>query len=139
MLFQFLKKDDERNVKNYRHVSVLPICREIFERLICNVMRDFLSDNNLFSSNQSAFRSGDSCINQLLSVTHDILKMYLIKEYYKRNVGVRGILLDISKAFEKIWHDRLIFKQRQNGISGYNILRDFLRNRKQRVVLNGQC
>ena len=65
--------------------------------------------------------------------------MYLIKEYYKRNVGVRGILLDISKAFEKIWHDRLIFKQRQNGISGYNILRDFLRNRKQRVVLNGQC
>ena len=102
-------------------------------------MRDFLSDNNLFSSNQSAFRSGDSCINQLLSVTHEILKMYLIKEYYKRNVGVRGILLDISKAFEKIWHDRLIFKQRQNGISGYNILRDFLRKRKQRVVLNGQC
>ena len=100
-------------------------------------MRDFLSDNNLFSSNQSAFRLGSSCIN--LSVTHEILKTYLIKEYDKRNVEVRGILFDIPKTFEKIWHDRLIFKHRQNGISGYNILRDFLRNRKQRVVLNGQC
>ena len=95
-------------------------------------MHDFLSDNNLFSSNKSAFRSGNSCIN--LSVTHEILKMYLIKEYDKRNVEVRGILFDIPKAFEKMWHDRLILSQ--NGISGYNILRDFLRNRKQRVLLN---
>ena len=39
------------------------------------------------------------------------------------------------------WHDGLIFKLSQNGISGdiINILQEFLRNRKQRVVLNGQC
>ena len=54
---------------------------------------------------------------------------------------VRGAFLDISKAFDKEWHDRLIFKLRQNGICGevINILEDFLSNRKQRVVLNGQC
>ena len=44
--------------------------------------------------------------------------------------------LDISKAFDKVWHDRPIFKLRQNGISGDII--NIFRNRKQIVVLNGQ-
>ena len=52
-----------------------------------------------------------------------------------------GCFLILIKAFDKVWLDGLIFKLRQNGISGYiiNILQDFLRNRKQRVLLNGQC
>ena len=47
---------------------------------------------------------------------------------------------DISKAFDKVWHDGIIFKLKQNGISGnlLNLLSNFLRNRKQRVVPNGQ-
>ena len=51
------------------------------------------------------------------------------------------MFLNISKAFDKVWHNGLIFKLYRNGISEdvINILRDFLRNRKQRVVLNGQC
>ena len=47
------KKDDKRNVKNYRPVLLLPICGKIFERLIYNVMHDFLSVNNFLSPNQS--------------------------------------------------------------------------------------
>ena len=98
-------------------------------------MYDSLTENDLLSPNQSGFRSGDSCINQLLSINHEILNAF------DKGLEVRGIFLDISKAFDKVWHDGLIFKLRQNGISGdiINILRDFLRNRKQRVVLNGQC
>ena len=48
--------------------------------------------------------------------------------------------LDISKAFDKVWHDGLIFKLKRNGISGnlLNLLSNFLSNRKERVVLNGQ-
>ena len=51
------------------------------------------------------------------------------------------IFLDISKAFDKVWHDGLTFKLRQNGICGeiINISKDFLSDRKQRVILNGQC
>ena len=50
------------------------------------------------------------------------------------------MLLDISKAFDKIWHKGLIFKLKQNGISGnlLSTLHDFLKLRKQMVVLNGQ-
>ena len=50
-------------------------------------------------------------------------------------------LLKGSKAFDKVWHAGLIYKLHQNSICGdlINILNDFLTNRKQRVVLNGQC
>ena len=52
---------------------------------------------------------------------------------------MRAIFLDISKAFDKIWHVGLIFKLKQNGVSGslLKLLQNYLNNRKQRVVLNG--
>ena len=54
--------------------------------------------------------------------------------------GVRSVFLDISKAFDKVWHEGVIFILEQNDISGdlLNILIDFASNRKQKVVLNGQ-
>ena len=60
---------------------------------------------------------------------------------FDKGLQVCGIFFDISNALDKVWDDGLIFKLCQNGISRdiTNILRDFLRNRKQRVVLNGQC
>ena len=100
MLFQFIKKDDKRNVKHYRHVSLLPICGKIFERLIHNAMYDFLSDNNLLSPNQSGFRSGDSCINQLLSINNEFLNAQMSLNF--KGLEVRGIFLDISKTFDKV-------------------------------------
>ena len=98
-------------------------------------MHNFLTKNNLLSPHQSGFRSGDSCINQLLSINNEILNAF------DKGFEFRGTFLDISKTFDKLGHDGLTFKLRQNGINGdiINILRDFLRNRKQRVVLNGQC
>ena len=53
---------------------------------------------------------------------------------------MRKVFLAISKAFDKVWHEGLIFKLKQNGISGelLHILSYFLSNRKQRVVPNGQ-
>ena len=128
------KKGDKQCVKNYCPVSLLPICSKIFERIIYNNTYNYLIDNNLISQNQSGFKRGDSCINQLISITHDILNSL------DEGLEVRGVFLDISKAFDKVWHDGLIYKLQQNGISGelLNILIDFLKNRKQGVVLNGQ-
>ena len=123
------KKDDKKNVKNYCPLSLLPICGNIFERLIYNFTYDFLTENDL-SPNQSGFRSGDFCINQLLSINQEILNAL------DKGLEVRGIFLDISKAFDKLWHNGLIFKLRISGDT--NILQDFLCKRKQRVVLNGQ-
>ena len=93
---------------------------------------NFFIENELISPNQSGFKPGDSCINQLLAITHEIYKSF------DDGFEVRGVFLDISKAFDKVWHEGLIFKLKQNGISGnlLNLLCDFLRNRKQKVLLN---
>ena len=89
--------------------------------------------NNLLSKDQSRFRQGDSAINQLLSITTDIYEAF---EDYEE---VRAVFLDISKAFDKVWQEGLIFKLKQNGISGnvLNLIQNYLQNRKQRVVING--
>ena len=97
-------------------------------------MFKFFTSNNLISPNQSEFKPGDSCINQLLSITHEIYKSF------DDGLEVRDVFLDISKAFDKVWHEGFIFKLKQNGISGdlLQILSDFVSSRKERVVLNGQ-
>ena len=128
------KKGHKQNIKNYRPVSLLPICGTIFERLIFSEMFIYFSANKLISKNQSAFHPGDSCINQLLSITHEIFTSL------ENGLEVGSVSLDITKTFDKVWHEGLIFKLKQNGISGelLYILSDFFSNRKQRVVLNGQ-
>ena len=57
-----------------------------------------------------------------------------------RNRDVRSVFLDISKTFDKVWHDGLIFKLKVYGIEGeiLSLLEKYLQNREQRVVLNGQ-
>ena len=96
-------------------------------------MLKYFLDNNLITLKQSGFRLGDSCINQLLSIAHDIFTSF------DNGLEVRGVFLDISKAFDKVWRDGLIYKLKQNGIKDklLCLLIDFLKKRQQRVVLNG--
>ena len=112
----------------------MPICGKVLERLLYNSIFEFFIQNNLITPNQSCFKTGDPCINQLISITHEIYKSF------DHGYEVRGVFLDISKVFDKVWHQGLHYKLRQNGISGelLNILTDFLDNRTQRVILNGQ-
>ena len=119
------EKSYKQTIKNYWPVSLLPICRKIFERVLYDIMFNFFSKNNLLSPNQSGFRPGDSCVNQSLSINHEILSAFDMR------LEFRGIFLDIFKAFDKVWHDGLIFKLRQNGISSemINTLEDLLSGR----------
>ena len=128
------KKGDKQLLKNYRPISLLPIFGKIFERIIYNTIFEYLTTNMLISDNQSGFKPGDSCINQLLSITHEI--------YHSLDNGleVRGVFLDISKTFDKVCHEGLILKLNQYRISEnlLCLIKCFLKNRKQRVFLNGQ-
>ena len=97
---------------------------------------EFLRENQLLTPNQYGFRPGDSTINQLLSITYKIYSAF--EEFLSRET--RTVFLDISKAFEKVWHDGLLLKHESCGISGclFTVIKDFLNNRHQRVVLNGK-
>ena len=85
----------------------------------------FFIENDLILSNQSGFKPGDSCIFQLMSITHEIYKSF------DEGHEVSGVFFHISKAFEKVRHDTVIFKLTENGISGnlFKLLRDFLSER----------
>ena len=71
-----------------------------------------------------------------LSIIHEIQTAF----DENPTVDVRGAFLDISKAFDKVWHNGLIFKLKSNGVEGelLLLLKNYLHNREQRVVLNGQ-
>ena len=131
---QPIHKKNNRQIKsNYRPISVLPICGKILEKIVFDQVYAFLDVNNLLSKKQSGFRPGDSTIYQLLSVTSTIYDTF---ENYDET---RAVFLDISKAFDKVWHKGIIFKLKCNGISGNLLLffENYLSNRYQRVVLNG--
>ena len=89
-----------------------------------------LVSNNLITNNQSGFRPGDSVTNQLIYLVHEIFKSFDCNE----NLEVRSVYLDMPK----VWHEGLIFKLKQNGVTGnlLKLLENYLSNRKQRVVLN---
>ena len=130
------KKGDKQLINNYRHISLLPICGKIFEKIVFNQLYSFFTANNLITKNQSGFRSGDSTTNQLLTLVNEIHYSFV-----NRNcIEVRSVFLDISKAFDKVWHEGLIFKLKQNGVAGniINLLGNYLSSRKQRVVINGK-
>ena len=114
----------------------MPIFGKIFEKIIFNKIYNFLLEENLLNSNQSGFRPSDSCINQLLAITHEIFEAFDCHP----SLEIRSVFLDISKAFNKVWHEGLLYKLKSMGISGelYNLLESYLSGRFQRVLLNGQ-
>ena len=131
------KKGDKQIVDNYRPVSLLPIFGKILEKPLFNSIMDFLEENNLLNSNQSGFMLNDSCESQPLSIVHDIYSSF---DCYP-SLEVRGIFLDISKAFDRVWHEGLIYKIQSTGISStpLKLIKSFLSARFQHVLLNSQA
>ena len=100
------KKNDKQLIKNYRPISLLPICGKIFEKILFNNLYNYFNTNNFITINQSGFRPGDSTTNQLLYLVNEIHEAF----ENPKSLEVREVFLDIiSKAFDKVWHDGLIF------------------------------
>ena len=109
---------------------------KVFEKLVFNTLFNFFLENESFTICQSGFILGDSCVSQLLSITHEIYK----SSDCHPPTDMRGTFLDISKAFDKVWHEGLIFKLKTYGVEGnfLKLLENYLADRQQRVFLNGR-
>ena len=110
------------------------VTKTLLTNISYNSVFTFFTQNNLTTPNQSGFKTGNSGDKQLISITLEIYKSF------DDDNEIREVFLDISKAFDEVWHLSLHFKLRQNDISGklVNTLTDLLDNRTQRVILNGQ-
>ena len=117
-------------------MSLLPICSKIFEKFIFDSIFELFNKNDFFNNNQSGFRRNDTCIHLLIAITHNIFNAFDANP----SLEVRGVFLDLSKAFDSAWHGGLFYKLKSNGIDGnlFKLVKSFLNSRCQRVVLNGQ-
>ena len=88
---------------------------------------------NHFTSSQPGFLLGDSCIPQLLPIKDEIQTTF----DNNPTVDVRGVFLDISKAFDKVWHSGLLFKVQTYGVEVtlLALLKDYLDKCEQKVAL----
>ena len=92
-------------------MSLLPVFGEVFEKLICNEIYFFLDREKLLNAYQSGFQPFGTCVNQLLTITHEIFSSFDSNP----SLEVRSIFLDISKAFDKVWHEGLPYKLKPFG------------------------
>ena len=129
------KKNDRANMSNYRTVSLLSTLGKVMEKIISKHVYNYLVDHALITQYQSGFLPGVSTVSQLTELYHSFCQALSKKD------EVRVAFLDISKAFDKVWHRGLIFKLRQTGVSGglLNWFSNYLHDREQRVIINGQC
>ena len=128
------KSGDKTKSSNYRPISITSILCRMLESIIKNAVMEHCKDNNIFTDAQFGFRERRGCILQLLTVFDSWSK------YIDSDVPVDTVFLDFRKAFDSVPHKRLLLKLEKLGISG-NVLKwieNFLSNRLQRVVINGQ-
>ena len=107
---------------------------KIFKKLVNNRIADHLEKCGLFSDSQYGFRSSRSTAD-LLTVVSD-----RIARTFNRSGATRTVALDISKAFDRVWHAGLLHKLKSYGISGqiFGLISSFLSNRWLRVFLDGK-
>ena len=105
---------------------------KVFEKLVNNRIVDHLEKCGLSSNSQYGFRSSLSTAD-LLTVVSD-----RIARAFNRSGATRAVALDISMAFDRVWHAGLLHKLKSYGISGhiFGLISSFLRNRLLRVILD---
>ena len=120
--------------KNYRPVSLLSVVSKVFEKLVNNRIIDHLENCGVFYDFQYGFRSTQSTAD-LLTVVSD-----RIARAFNRSEATRAVALDISKAFDRVWHAGRFHKLKSYGILGqiFGLISSFLSNRRLQVVLDGK-
>ena len=106
MLYLFTKKKVKIFLKTIDQLAFFQFFGKIFERIIFKDLFNHFHQNHLFTKRQSGFLPGDSCISQLLSIVHEINFSFDCDP----TIDVSGVFLDISKAFDKVWHEGILFK-----------------------------
>ena len=130
----FKNVGERSTAKNYQPVSLLSVVCKIFEKLVNIRIVNHLEICALFSDFQYGFRSSQSTTDLLTVVSDSIARAFNMSE------ATRSVALDLSKAFDRVWHAGLLHKLKSYGISGqiFGLIFSFLSNRRLQVVLDGK-
>ena len=125
------KKGDRHLASNYRPISLTSVSCKILKHIVCRHILSYLESNNILTNLNHGFRSGYSTETQVLTTTQDLLSSF------DQNKQIDIAILDFSKAFDTVPHDRLLLKLSSYGIcdSLHDWLRCFLTKRNMQVVV----
>ena len=128
------KKGDAHKAENYRPVSLTSVTCKLLEHIICKYILTHLEKYNILTSLNHGFRSGYSCETQLIVTLNNLLQSY------DQNKQTDVVILDFSKAFDTVPHDKLMYKLEKYGIKGdlHKWLTSFLTKIEMRVVTEGE-
>ena len=128
------KKGDKSKPSNYRPVSLTSVCCKLIEHVIHSHIMKFFDQHNILSDYQHGFRKQRSCESQLITTIQDLANGI------DSSTQIDAVLLDFSKAFDKVPHKRLAAKLHHYGVRGNTLLwiESFLSGRTQRVIVEGQ-
>ena len=127
------KKGDRGLASNYRPVSLTALACKIMEHIVVSSILDHLDAHNILSDLQHGFRAKRSCETQLTITTQDVASAL------NRHCQVDMAVLDFSKAFDKVPHQRILHKLRYYGVTDSALawIGSFLSGRSQQVVVDG--
>jgi hypothetical protein len=128
------KGGDRSVVRNYRPVSLTSVICKQMEYVIAGYIRQVWEISGWLCEGQHGFRLGCSCESQVVTVCQDIA------ELLDEGVRTDAIVIDFSKAFDLVLHDRLLTKIAETGWDLRVVLwvKEFLLERSQRVRVDGQ-
>ena len=129
----YKRKGAKTDKSNWRPISILPTLSKICESVIHHRILRHMLDNNIITEKQAAYLPKDSTTNQLLFIVHQI------KASWAKNKISHACFLDISAAFDAVWHNALLAKLKQINIIGkpLNLLQSYLKDRKAKTVVDG--
>ena len=131
----FLRKPNKKtytNPSSYRPITISSYVGKLMERIIENRLRDFIESRNILPNSQHSFRKRNSTMSYLA-------KLITTVQHYKAcKCKIAGIFLDLQKAFDSIWHDGMVYRLMELGISGrlLYVLNSFLKTRQVKLTVN---
>lgn len=120
------------SVSSYRPISLLPTLSKLFEKILKNRLEAYLNRSSLLPPHQFGFKDHHSTCHQLLRVSEDIIKAFDMKQH------TVAVFLDVTQAFDRVWHEGLRYKLQEFGIPLYlqKIISSFLDDRSFTVKID---
>ena len=127
------KTEERSSAENYRPISITSQVGKVLEKIVRKEIMAHIVDNNLLSQHQHGFCDKRSCMTNLIDTLEDITSMI------DDGFSVDEVFLDFRKAFDKVSHQRLLYKllhQMNIDSTLLDWIASFLSSRKQRVKVN---
>lgn len=118
---------------SYRPISLLPVLGKIVEKLFLTRLKPIIHTNNLVPDHQFGFRAEHATIEQIHRVVKTIKTAFELKQFCS------AAFLDISQAFDKVWHKGLLYKLKMSlPFPHYSLIKSYIENRFFYTKINGE-